>query len=40
VADAFGSSRPTSPSGSWAGYLRTADEQHLILGSFTADRER
>ena len=40
VADAFGSSRPTSPSGSWAGYLRTTDEQHLILGSFTADRER
>jgi hypothetical protein len=40
VADAFGSSRPTSPSGSWAGYLRTSDEQHLILGSFTADRER
>jgi hypothetical protein len=40
VADVFGSTRPTAPSGAWGGYLRTADEQHMIQGSFTADRER
>ncbi len=39
-ADSFGWLLPSAiPPGLWSGYLRTAEEQQVISGIFTADRE-